>query len=336
MKPLFSKVALVYWDLAHVPDFVQEELADAGVELVKEQCQSPEEVTSIAHDADLVWDMGGGTQVTGGILPSLERCGAILRTGSGTDNIPVTAATLRNIIVVNTPAITAVAAAEHMIGLLLAVTRKIALQDRTIRSGLWDRDYALPQLLLSGRTIGLIGLGHIGRAAARRLLAFDTRVVAVDPAVKPAQMQALDVVAAHSMNELLVESDVVSLHTTLTEQTHHLIGEPELKVMKRSAILVNTSRGEVVDELALATALRDGGIAGAALDVLAAPPASDHPLIGLDNIVMTPHIASEHENFAADSWRYSVKVILDMARGWYPPSTVNPTVTPRWPLSKRA
>ena len=99
---------------------------------------------------------------------------------------------------------------------------------------------------------------------------------------------------------------------------------------------MNTSRGEVIDELALATALRDGSIAATALDVLAVPTGPDHPLIGLDNIVMTPHIASDHENYAADSWRHSVDVILDIAQGWYPPSTVNPTVTPRWPLAERA
>ena len=177
--------------------------------------------------------MGGGTHVTGDILPALERCGAILRTGSGTDNIPVTEATLRHIIVVNTPSITAVPVAEHMIGLLLAITRNIVIQDRAIRNSIWDRDCAMPQLLLSGRTIGLIGLGHIGRAVARRLLAFDTRVMALDPAVEPGQMQALEVLPADSMNELLIESDVVSLHTPLTEQTHHLIGEPELKIMNK-------------------------------------------------------------------------------------------------------
>ncbi|MHB0960678.1 MAG: 2-hydroxyacid dehydrogenase [Pirellulaceae bacterium] len=219
--------------------------------------------------------------------PALKVIG-VLR--GGTENVDVTTATAREISVLNTPGRNARAVAECTLGLMLAEVRNIARSHAGLRAGRWEREFPNSQAIpeLCGKTVGLIGFGAVAQLVAHYLEAFGSRILAYDPYFQgdsaPAQLVPLD--------DLLRHADVVSLHARLTSENHHLIGAAEFAVMKRSAILVNTARSGLVDEVALIKALRERKIAGAALDVFDTEPlAADHPLLQLDNVTVTPHLA---------------------------------------------
>jgi D-3-phosphoglycerate dehydrogenase len=328
------KVALVGLDGQTAPGWVAARLAQEDVEFSVKECTTADELARQGGDADVIWVFGGTRVVTAERLALLPRCGAIVRTGSGTDNIPVGAATERGILVANTPGALADAVSDHAIGLLFAVLRQIVVQDRAVRKGIWDRHLAWPRWHLRGRTLGLIGFGHIARLVARKLQGFELNTLAYDPLVDP-QVMAGQGVRGASLDELLREADFVSLHCPLTKDTFHLLDEARLRSMKPEAILINTARGPLVDERALVQALKEGWLAAAGLDVLEEePPAAGHPLVQLDNVVLTPHIAAYSDDYLDSCWRWSVETVLALARGRWPASCVNPDVKPRWPLSR--
>ena len=225
--------------------------------------------------------------VTDSIDSAVIDAGSSLRVianiGVGYNNIDVTAARHKGIIVTNTPDILTDATADFTIALILAITRRLGEGERLVRRGAW-KGMALDQLLgmqLTGRQLGVVGLGRIGRAVAARAIAFGMKVV-----------HASRSGGGISLDRLLSESDVVSLHVPLTPETRHLIGQPELARMKRSAYLVNTTRGPVVDEAALVWALKNNIISGAALDVYEREPEIHPDLFGLENVVLAPHLGS--------------------------------------------
>jgi glyoxylate reductase len=207
----------------------------------------------------------------------------------GYDNVDLAAASRRGVIVTNTPGVLTGATAELTIGLVLDLLRRITEGDRLVRSGtpwIWSPTFMLGHGL-SGRTLGIVGLGRIGRAVARLGEAFGMRVVYTSRrSVDGAPYKRLE------LEELLEVADVVTLHCPLTEETRHLIGAAALGLMKRTAVLVNTTRGPVVDEAALVDALREGAIAGAALDVYEREPEVHPGLLGLENVVLAPHLGS--------------------------------------------
>lgn len=329
------KVAMVHMDPEVLPDWVPEKMASHDIEFVFQECETRAQLAACAGDADVVWIFGGSHIVTAENVADLRRCGALIRTGSGTDNIPIEAATAHGIIVANTPEAFNDGVSDHTIALLLAVVRQIALQDRNVRDGIWDRYAGFPGWHLRGQTLGLVGFGHIARLVTRKLSGFEMKVLAHDPFVS-AELMADHGVQAASMEEVLSGSDFVSLHCPLLDETHKLIGERELRLMKPRGILINTSRGPVVDEVALFRALTEGWIAAAGLDVLEQePPESDNPLFRLDNVVFTPHIAGYSDESLENSWRFSVETVLDLAQGRWPRSYVNPGVKPRWQLQRR-
>jgi len=253
-----------------------------------------------------------------------------LRSGSGTDNIPVAEAGELGILVANTPEAVAVTVAEHVMGLLLAVIRQIAIQDRAVRAGTWDRYHAWPNWHMVGQTFGLIGFGHIARHVVRKATGFEMKAISFDPVVDAEVMAGLGVESV-SFEDLLKRSDFLTIHCPLTDQTHHLIGERELRMMKPEAVLINTSRGKVIDEAALARALAKGWIAAAGLDVLEQqPPDPDNPLLKLDNVVITPHIAGYSDTYVRDFWGHSVRTLIEMSTGRRPLWVVNPHVKPRF------
>ncbi len=325
------KVALVDLDGHPVPEWVRPALEREGIDLVARDCRTREELADCAGEADAVW-LFGGSRVLQGNLDAIPRCRAILRTGSGTDNVPVEEATRRGVVVANTPAAMSDGVSDHLIALLFAVVRRVAELDRAVRAGGWGRVPVQPLNRVQGRTLGLVGFGHAARQVARKLRGFEMRVLAHDPFVSPGAMAALGA-APSGLGELLAESDYVSLHCPLTPATRHLIGERELRLMKPTAVLLNTARGPVVDEPALVRALREGWIAAAGLDVLEQePPAADHPLLGLSNVVLTPHVAGYAFEGIAARWRASVEAVLALARGEPPPSWVNrPAAEPHPP-----
>ncbi len=326
------KVALVGLDGQEVPAWVPERLAGERIELVIRECGSPEELRETAGDADVVWIFGGSQIVSESTLSSLERCGALIRTGSGTDNVPVAAATARGIVVANTPEALHDAVADHAVALLMAVARRIAVQDRAVRRGVWERSTAWPRWRLQGQVLGLVGFGHIARAVMRKLRGFEMQVLVFDPHVGPSAVAELGARAA-PLEEVLAGADFVSVHCPLTAETRHLIGERELRRMKPDAILINTSRGPVIDEEALVRALREGWISAAGLDVLERePPDPANPLLGLDSVVITPHIAGYSPDYLSAAWGLSVETVVDLARGRWPRSCVNPGLRARMNL----
>jgi D-3-phosphoglycerate dehydrogenase len=322
------KVALVDLDGKPVPDWVPRQLRDAGVELAVYDCQSADDLKQHAAGAEIVWLLGGSRILQAGNLAAVPACWAIVRTGSGTDNVPVDEATSRGIVVANTPAAFSDPVSDHVIGLLFAVARRIAALDRGVRAGGWDQADFRPAASVQGRTLGLVGFGHIAREVARKLSGFDLRVLVHDPHVDPERL-AESGAERTDLSRLLREADFVSLHCPLTSETTHLIGENELRLMKPSAVLLNTSRGAVVDESALVRALEAGQIAGAGLDVLETePPTGDSRLLQLNNVVLTPHVAGAAAEGVETRWRLSVETVIDLAQGRWPASCVNPTVRP--------
>lgn len=335
MKESF-KVSLVGLDSQTVPDWVFSGLAGQGINFVVHECETVQELAHWAGDADVVWVFGSCRCLNGQMsleeLSILPRCGAIIRTGSGTDNVPVKTATQLGIVVANTPDALNEAVSDHAIGLLLAVVRQIAIQDRNVRQRVWDRSRGFPRWHFEGQTLGLVGFGRIAQAVARKMSGFRMNIIASDPFVPSEVFERLGVRKV-ALDALFAEADFVSVHCPLTPETRHLVGAPQLKAMKHNAILVNTSRGPVIDEAALVAALKEGWIGGAGLDVLdPEPPDWESPLLQLDNVVITPHIAGYSDQYLPNSWRLSMETAIDLANGKWPRSCVNPDVKPRWNL----
>jgi len=242
------------------------------------------------------------TKVTGDILAAASRLKVVGRAGVGVDNIDLDAATERGVVVVNAPTGNTISAAEHAIALMLSLSRHIPAANASLRSGQWERSRFLG-LEVRGKTLGIIGLGQVGSEVARRARGLEMRIIAHDPFVpeERARVLGVDVV---SMEQLLKESDFVTIHTTLSQGTKKLLGQAELRMMKPSARIINTARGGIVDEVALKKALDEGIIAGAALDVFETEPVTSHPLFESDKVIVTPHLgastAEAQERVAAD------------------------------------
>ncbi|HXF96627.1 MAG TPA: phosphoglycerate dehydrogenase, partial [Gemmatimonadales bacterium] len=231
------------------------------------------------------------TRVTADLMGRAPRLRVIARAGTGVDTIDVHAATRRGIAVMNAPGANTVSAAEHALGLLLALVRHIPWAAEAMRRGEWDRK-RFEGTELRGKTIGVVGLGRIGGHVAQIARAFGMTVVAHDPFVTTDRAVELGVKLV-PLEQLLRTADVVTLHLALTDQTRHLINAERLRLMKPTAVLINTARGELVDELALAEALREQRIAGAAIDVFGIEPLpGDSPLRTLDRVILTPHLAA--------------------------------------------
>ena len=284
-----------------------------------------DEVIGRAHDADAL--IVSSTPVTRGVMSALEGLKVVVRTGVGYDVIDVPAATDLGVIVVNVPDIWVREVANHALALLLAWNRKIITLDKNVHAGKWGG--GVPGAWtgsLHGETVGIVGLGNIGSAFARRVAAFETKLIAHDPYVEDSRFRALGVERV-SLEALAERSDYVSVHTLLNAETRHLIGEAFFKRMKPTAILINTSRGPVVDELALTKALKDKRLAGAALDVWEREPvAADNPLLGMDNVIATPHAAYFSSPAVAEVPRRCGEEVARVLTGQRPINVVNPEV----------
>ena len=262
-------------------------------------------------------------------LPGLR---VISRFGSGVDKIDVEAATRRRIAVVNVPSFCLAEVADHTMALLLGAARRIIEMDAALRAGRWRARIELPVRRIAGRRLGLVGFGRIAQEVARRAAAFGLRLQTCDPKIDAAAALRLGVEVV-DFPALLETSDFVSLHTPLTPQTRRLMGAAELGRMHRDAILINTARGAVVDEEALAQALRDGVIAGAALDVYEgldvfgpAPEVVRHPLLELPNVILTPHAAACSEEALDELMTSGARQAVDALAGRHPANCVNPQV----------
>lgn len=317
-------------------DQMADRLTSAGIELVVAVCANQEDLVRHAGDADVVWVLGDHRLLRGDNLDALPHCGAILRSGAGTDDVDVTGATQRGILVVNTPQVVTEAVADHAISLLFSLVRQVSRQDRLVRRGEWSARLAMPGRRFSGAALGFVGFGRIPRLMTRKLAGFGMRFLGTDPS-ETAEEMARHGVTWVRLDELLAQADYVSLHCPLTQATRHLIGESALRQMQPHALLVNTARGAVVDEQALIRALQEGWIAGAALDVLdQEPPALSNPLLRMEHVIITPHVAGYSDTYPQEFLEGSVEALIDLAQGRLPRSVVNPGVIPRWRWLRRA
>lgn len=265
-------------------------LEDGPFDLVESTGLTGDELRAALAESDAVI-IRSTTTLDADALNGTGRLRVIGRAGVGVDNIDVQAATARGIAVFNAPSGNTISAAELTMALMLATMRKVAAADRAMRAGEWDRK-RLKGAELHGKTLGLVGAGRIGGEVARRARAFGMRVIAFDPYLQEDRAKQLGITPA-PLDKVLQESDVISLHVPLTDATRGIIGASELARLKPTAVIVNAARGGVLDELALADALREGRIAGAALDVYSTEPLpADHPLRALENVVLTPHIGA--------------------------------------------
>lgn len=261
------------------------------------------------------------TAIDAELIAAAPRLKVIARAGVGVDNIDLDAATRHGVAVVNTPTGNTIAAAEHALAMLLALARRIPLADAALKSGRWAKREATGRQLYR-KTLGLVGLGKIGREVAQRARAFEMTVIAHDPFVPDERIAELGVEPV-GLDELLARADVLSLHATLTDESRQMIGAAQLAAMKPGALLVNCARGGLVDEAALIDALRSGHLGGAALDVFEDEPQPNAELVGLPNVVATPHVAASTEEAQVHVAVEAAEQVLEVLAGG----------RPRWPVN---
>ena len=295
-----------------------------GVELRPGQCRSEEEIIALAQEADAV--LNCYAKMTARVIGELKRCRVIARYGIGVDNVDLVAATRARILVTNVPDYCVDEVSDHALALLLALARRVVAADQTVKGGAWDVVAHAGIRRLRGQTLGLLGFGKTARALAAKAQALGMQALAVDPFVNVETMVRLSV-RATDMDTLLAQSDVVSVHVPLSPETRGIVGECALARMKPTAFLINTSRGGLVDERALAAALKAGRLAGAALDVLATePPPADHPLRQVPNVILTPHLAFYSRDSVVELQTKAAEEVARALRGEPPRSPVNPDV----------
>jgi len=325
-----SRYKVLYTDYSWEDvNFEREVLAEIGAEVIEGRggtLETPpeEELVQLVRDVDGI--IVSLAKITPRVIEAAERCRVISRLGIGYDNVAVETATKRGIVVTNIPDYCVDEVAEHALAAMLALARKLFVFDRSIKEGAWDLQVGFPIRRIAGQTLGIIGLGKIGRSLARKALGLGLKVLAYDPYVS-AEACRRDGVTKVELEILLRESDFISIHTPLTEETRGMIGERELRQMKKTAFLINTARGPILDDLAVARALEEGWIQGAALDVLPQePPPKDHPLRKLDNVILSPHAAFYSTESLQECRARGVQAVVDVLSGKRPRNPVNPEV----------
>src|SRR5712691_1652757 len=265
-------------------------LRDAGFALEKKTGLTPEALREAISDCDALI-VRSETKVTAELMDAAKILRVIGRAGVGVDNIDVSAATARGIVVMNAPDGNTITTAEHTIALLVALARSVAQANQSLKAGNWKRKQFIG-VELQGKTLGIIGLGRIGRAVAARARAFGMKIVGHDPFIAPDQARDLEIEAA-PLDEVFARADFLTVHTPLTAETRGIVGPEAFKKMKRGVRVINCARGGLVDEAALYEAIKSGIVAGAALDVFEQePPPFDHPLLALDEVIATPHLGA--------------------------------------------
>jgi D-3-phosphoglycerate dehydrogenase len=276
---------------------IREEIAEAGIRLLRERGFEVE----VDGESDLAETIGrydaivvrSATNLTADLIARADRLKVIGRAGVGVDNVDVEAATRRGIVVANAPESTVVSAAEHTIGLLVAMTRNIPQAHAALKQGRWERK-TYGGVELADKTLGVLGFGRIGQQVARRAAGLGMRVIAYDPFVAPDRFRELGVERRQEVEDVYAAADFLTLHLPLTDDTRRSIGAEAFGAMRDGVRIVNAARGELIDEDALLDALQSGKVGGAALDVFSAEPYSG-PLLELDNVVVTPHLAASTE-----------------------------------------
>jgi D-3-phosphoglycerate dehydrogenase len=313
-------------------DLERRQIEAAGGELVLTRARTEDEIIATCAAASVVLLEFPNTPFTPRVIAALPECRAIIRYGVGIESVDQPEATRRGVVVANTADFCTEEVSDHAAALLLASARRIAWFDRKVRSGSWNDFKITPPLRrVSAMTLGLVGWGRIAQGVARKMQSFGLRILTTDPFVK--SLPPGSNVELVSMEKLLRESDLVSLHVPLAPETKHLINEDALRLMKPTAFLVNTSRGGVVDQAALTRALQENRLGGASLDVFEVEPLpADSALRQLEQVTMTPHYAASSQDSMAHLHQTVADSIEAVLRGYWPPFPVNKGVVPRSPL----
>jgi D-3-phosphoglycerate dehydrogenase len=296
----------------------REEFGRISAELILAQVKEEEDLIRVCKEADGI--INQYSLFTRRVLENLPKCKVISRYGVGVDSVDLRAATDLGIIVTNVPDYCIDEVANQTISMMLALMRKVAFFDQKVKSGQWDFRLGIPIHRTRGKTLGLIGCGKIGLEVAKRISSFGVRVIAFDPYIEKApagvELRDLDIV--------LKESDFLSIHCPLNESTRHLIGEKEFRKMEKKPLLINTSRGPIIDEEALIQALKEGHLSGAGLDVLEKePPDPFNPLLKMENVIITPHVSFYSVESISELKRRTAKSVSAVLLGRRPKSVVN-------------
>lgn len=302
----------------------KEELNKIGAEVVLGQCKTEDEVIEIAKDTDGL--LVQYANITRRVIASLKKCKVIARYGIGVDNIDIEAATEYGIFIINVPHYCIDEVSDHTIALMLACFRKIEVLNNAVKKGVWDFKIAKPIFRLRNMKLGLVGFGNIARMVSQKAQTFGLKVIAYDPYVDSSTMAQADVEKA-DLDFLLAEADIISLHLPLTKETKHLISGREIKLMKKNACIINTSRGPLIKEKDLYRALNERWISGAAIDVTEIEPIDlDNDLLKLDNIIITPHVSFYSEESLIDLQRNAARGVAQVLKGEIPSYIVNKEV----------
>jgi D-3-phosphoglycerate dehydrogenase len=296
----------------------KEEFDRMDTELILAQVQEEKDLTRACREADGL--LNQYALLTRRVLENLPKCKVVSRYGVGVDSVDLRAATDLGMIVANVPDYCIDEVANQTLSMILALIRKMAFFDQKVKSGHWDFRLGIPIYRTKGKTLGLIGCGKIGLEVAKRISSFDVKVIAFDPYIE----KAPGGIELKDFDTVLKESDFIAIHCPLNGSTHHLIGEREFGKMEKKPLLINTSRGPIIDEKALIQALEQGLIAGAGLDVLEKePPDSKNPLLKMENVILSPHIGFYSEESISELKRRTARNVSNVLLGKWPSSVVN-------------
>ncbi len=328
------KVVMIANDNHPIPDWVCAQFAQADIDYSYHQCFSREDLQSYAADADVLWlQSSRNGLVTEENMDIFKRAGAVIKCGSGTDNIDHAACTKRGIIVAHTPEDATDPTSDHQIAMLFSVVRQIARHDHLVHSSKWNVQAAPPLGNFTHQDLGLIGFGRIAKATVAKLSGFQMNIRVYDPFIDAASIAAAGCKKVE-LEELLKESRYVMVACPLTDQTRGLIGENELRMMRPEAVIVNVARAGIVEEEALIKALKEKWITAAAIDVLKKHPLeTDDEWLGLNNVIFTPHAAGYAYDYPDSIFRTPVEVIIEMSKMRLPKWIANKGVKPKWKMT---
>jgi D-3-phosphoglycerate dehydrogenase / 2-oxoglutarate reductase len=308
-------------------------LSQIGAQLRLADEPKPEAILRVAKDADALF--ATYAKITAEMIRQMSRCRIISRFGIGVDNVDIPAATERGIVVTKVPDYCMDEVSDHAMALLLSAVRKIPFANRMVQDGRWEMPAVVPIHRLRGTVLGLVGFGRIPQLVAPKAQSFGMRVVSYDPYIpknvfESARVESVD------FAQLLKVSDYISIHAPLLPETQGLFNDDAFRQMKRRAYLINTARGPIVDEAALARALDAGQLAGAALDVMTKEPPTGSPLLGRPNVIITPHTSFYSEESLADLETKAAEEVVRVLKGEAPKNPVNPEAMKAKPQTSRA
>jgi D-3-phosphoglycerate dehydrogenase / 2-oxoglutarate reductase len=320
MRPLVAVSDSVFPNL----DPTRAVLAQLGADVRLAQEPQPEAILEVAREADAL--LTTYAKISAEMILQMKRCRIISRFGIGVDNVDIAAATKAGIVVTRVPDYCLDEVSDHAMALLLALARKVPSSNARTHAGHWAMKAVVPIHRLRGSVLGLVAFGQIARLVAQKAEPFGLRVVTYDPYVSPEALARAGVEDV-PFDELVETSDFISIHTPLMPETHHLFNADVFRRMKPLAYLINTARGPIVDEAALAHALDQGQLAGAALDVMEKEPPTGSALLGRDNVILTPHTSFYSEESLLDLQTKAAEEVLRVLTGEAPKNPVNPEIS---------